>query len=411
LGSHPFDKILNTYTTRDFTVGQRVLTEFRVVIFYLSLLILPRPSRLTLEHDYALSHSLWDPVTTILALGFIAGLLGLAIYLARKERILSFCILWFLGNLVIESSVIGLEIIFEHRLYLPSMFLSLVAVMLFYRYLKPKWLQAMMLSIVVVVCAFWTFERNKVWQDEMTFYSDCVKKSPNKARPRNSLGGALFDQGRAKEAIAQYTESLRLDPDYASAHYNLGIALAERGDATEAIKHYQEALRINPKDASVHTNLGIELYSMGKIDEALDHYSKALKINPDFENAHIQLGVAWAGIGRIPDAIHHYSEALRINPASAEAHNNLGNIFLKQGRIESAMRHYSRAIKINREYAAAYNNMGVVIFQLGKFDRAIVLFKEAVRIDPDFSDAQNNLESASKAKMAGASSSPGNDKK
>ena len=142
LGSHPFDKILNTYTTRDFTVVQRVLTEFRVVIFYLSLLILPHPSRLTLEHDYALSHSLWDPVTTILSLGFVAGLLGLAIYLAKKDRILSFCVLWFLGNLVIESSMIGLEIIFEHRLYLPSMFLSLAAVMLFYRYLKPKWLQA-----------------------------------------------------------------------------------------------------------------------------------------------------------------------------------------------------------------------------------------------------------------------------
>ena len=364
MGSHPWDSILAGYARRDFTLNQRVLTEFRVVIFYLSLLIWPHPSRLNLEHDFALSYSLFDPVTTVMSLGVIVGLLALGIYLAPRQRILSFCLLWFLGNLVIESSVIGLELVFEHRLYMPSMFLSLAAVILFCRYVKLRWLQAMLLGMVVMVSAFGTFERNKVWKDEVTLLKDCIAKSPQKAR----------------------------------SHYNLGIALAERGQVDEAIKHYKEALRINPEYASVHTNLGIELYRLGKVDEALDHYSKALKINPDFENAHIQLGIAWAGIGRIPDAIHHYSEALRINPASAEAHNNLGNIFLKQGRIEAAMRHYSRAIKINRGYAAAYNNMGVVMFQLGKFDRAVVLFKEAVRINPDFSNARNNLKVPQKQK-------------
>ena len=42
----------------------------------------------------------------------------MAVYLARRQRLISFCILWFLLNLVIESSVIALEMVFEHRLYL-----------------------------------------------------------------------------------------------------------------------------------------------------------------------------------------------------------------------------------------------------------------------------------------------------
>jgi tetratricopeptide (TPR) repeat protein len=377
LGNHPWDTILDGYARRDFTPGQRVLTEFRVVIFYLSLLIWPHPSRLNLEHDFALSHSLFVPATTGMSLGLIIGLLALAIYLAPRQRIFSFCLLWFLGNLVIESSVIGLELVFEHRLYLPSMFLSLAAVMVFCRYVKFRWLQTVLLGVVVMVCAFWTFERNTVWSDEVTLLRDCILKSPQKARP----------------------------------HYNLGIALAEIGQADEAIEHYRQALRINPGYASAHTNLGIELYRRGKVDEAFDHYAKALKINPDFENAHMQLGIALAGIGRIPEAIDHYAAILRINPASSEAHNNLGNIFLKQGRMEAATRHYSRAIKINPNYAAAYNNMGAAMIQLGRLNRAIVLFKEAVRIDPAFSDARNNLESASKAKRPGAPSSPGIAKK
>ena len=154
MGSHPWDSILAGYARRDFTLNQRILTEFRVVIFYLSLLIWPHPSRLNLEHDFALSYSLFDPVTTVMSLGVIVGLLALGIYLAPKQRILSFCLLWFLGNLVIESSVIGLELVFEHRLYMPSMFLSLAAVILFCRYVKLRWLQAMLLGMVVMVSAF-----------------------------------------------------------------------------------------------------------------------------------------------------------------------------------------------------------------------------------------------------------------
>jgi hypothetical protein len=110
LGANPVEKVLSGYAARDFTLTQRVLTQFRVVLFYLSLLLFPHPSRLNLDHDFPLSHSLLNPVTTILSMVAIVGLVVLAIYLARRERLLSFCILWFLGNLVIESSVIGLEI-------------------------------------------------------------------------------------------------------------------------------------------------------------------------------------------------------------------------------------------------------------------------------------------------------------
>ncbi len=402
LGSNPFESILNTYATRDFTLSQRVLTEFRVIIFYLSLLIWPHPSRLNLEHDFALSYSLFDPATTVMSLLAVAGLLGLAIYLAPRQRILSFCLLWFLGNLAIESSVIGLELVFEHRLYLPSMFLSLVAVMLFCRYVRSRHLQAILLGLVVMVSAWGTFERNKLWQDDLAFYSDCVNKSPHKARAHGGLGDAMLDRGRIEEAIAHYTKAVRLDPDNSRSLYNLGIALAEKGDANGAIEHYRKALRINSHEPSVHTNLGIELYQLGRLDEAIKHYKQALAIDPDFENAHIHLGIAFAGSGKIPDAIAHYTEVLRINPASAEAHNNFGNIYLRQGRLEEAMRHYARAIEANREYAPAYNNMGAVFFKLGNLDRAIVLFNEAVRLDPDLSDAQNNLVNATQAKIDSA---------
>ena len=82
-----------------------------------------------------------------------------------KDEILSGCILWFLGNLVIESSIIPLEIIFEHRVYLPALLLILAITTGVYRYLKPRGVSVVILGVVVAVLSFWTHERNMAWAD------------------------------------------------------------------------------------------------------------------------------------------------------------------------------------------------------------------------------------------------------
>ena len=98
-----------------------------MLVYYLGLLLYPHPARINLLHSISTSHSLFDPVTTFLALLIVTGSLVLAVCLAPKQRLISFCILWFFIHLVIESSVIGLEIIFEHRLYLPMFGFALLA--------------------------------------------------------------------------------------------------------------------------------------------------------------------------------------------------------------------------------------------------------------------------------------------
>ena len=243
LGDHPLEKILSGYDKRDFTPFQRVLTEFRVVIFYISLLIWPHPSRLNLDRDFSLSHSLIDPFTTLLCLAAIAGMLVSACCLAKKQRLVSFCIVWFLGNLVIESSVIGLEIAFDHRTYLPFMLVCLLAVVLLYPRLRPKWLGTGVLAAVVLTFSFWTYERNGAFRDQITIWGDCVAKSPNKARPHNNLGIFLKRKGRLDEARTLFEKALTLKPEYASAHINLGATLVRQNKLEKALDHFAQALR------------------------------------------------------------------------------------------------------------------------------------------------------------------------
>jgi Flp pilus assembly protein TadD len=391
LGRNPFNFILSTYAYRDFTLIERLLTQFRVVVYYITLLAYPHPSRLNLDHDFQLSHSLIDPMTTLLSMGSIVSLIGLALLIAKKDRLLSFCILWFLGNLLIESSVLGLEIMFEHRTYLPSMFVTFMAVVLAYRHIRLEGARILVLCGVIMVCSLWTYQRNGVWGDDVALGRDCVEKSPNKARPHVSLGWALYKKGKVDEAISHYKKALSIEPEFPKVHTNLGLALAEQGDYDGAIVHYQQAIRSNPGDAEAHTSLGLALSEKGRFEKAFMHYKKALQISPDFDRAHIALGITLAKQGKLDVAIAHFFQTLAISPHLEEAHYNIGIAFAKKGQLEEAIAHYSKALRIKPNNADAHNNLGIILARQGRFNDAISHFSQALQIKPDFSGAQNNL--------------------
>ena len=321
LGTDPLTLIKSSYRIRDFTLIERVLTEFRVVVFYISQVFLPHPSRLNLEHHFSVSTSMFDPFTTILSLLLLLSLFTAGIMLARKQRILSFAIFWFLGNLLIESSVIGLEIIFEHRTYLPSMFIILAVAVLADRLLQEARLKKAVLVLVVIMFSIWTFQRNMVWQDELTLAKDSALKSPDKPRAQMNLG-------RAFEAVGDYENSVR---------------------------HYEKAISLNPSigAAMLHYNLGNVLAAQNKLDEAVAHYWKAVSLEPGKPAITINLAVTLSKQKRYAEAENILKDLLQRHPQVAgEIHNNLGIIMSEQGRLASAEFHFAESVRLGFPLAA-----------------------------------------------------------
>jgi tetratricopeptide (TPR) repeat protein len=268
LGTNPLERILADYKIRDFTLRMRVLTEFRVVVFYISLLLFPYPERLNLNHDFPLSLSLFEPVATFLSLCILMGLLVLAIRLAKSERLLSFCILWFLGNLFIESSFIGLEIIFEHRTYLPSMMAVFAVALLAKRLLHRRWLLILITIIVLTLFSLWTVQRNMVWANPFRLWQDVIVKSPNKVRPYNNLGRLLVESGRSREAILVLQKAIRLEPDNIKTTINLAAALIQERRFSEAITLLVRNLDRLEKSPEAHLNLGAAYFYSGNLEAA-----------------------------------------------------------------------------------------------------------------------------------------------
>jgi tetratricopeptide (TPR) repeat protein len=432
LGSKPIDRLtsISDFAHQEFTLAERVMTQFRVVIYYLSLILFPHPSRLNLDYDFPLSYSLMNPATTLLSLFGIIGLIALGIFLAKKQRLISFCIFWFLGNLVIESSVIPIAIIFEHRVYLPSMLVWLVPVILIRQYIKPQWLTVGLCGVLPVLALFsyWTVERNRVWRDAVTLWADCVKKSPNKARTYSNLGTAQKRQKMIDEARQNFRNALALDPNLADAHYNIGTILDEEGKNDEAIEHYRKAvegkpdlvpalnnlgvalidqgkideaiehllkaLQFNPEFAQSHNNLGLARFRQGKINEAIEHYDKALQLDSNMAKAHFNIGVALVGQGKNEQGVYYIQKAIQIDPDYAQAHNNLGGQMLSQGKIDEALAYFNRALEINPDLAEAHNNLGIISIQRGDWDAGIAHFHDSLRINPEFQQAKINLQKA-----------------
>jgi Tfp pilus assembly protein PilF len=344
--------------------GDYLMTEMRVITTYIRLIFVPVNQNL--DYDYPIYHSLFTPAV-FLSFLFLSGLFGTAVYLLYKsrqgargygqeaqdtpqgeepktgssplasdlspiacQRLIAFGILWFFITLSVESSVIPIaDVIFEHRVYLPSVgFFTAIATGVFLVAARLKREKSMIPIIVVIILALsvTTFARNNTWRDDVSIWEDIVKKSPNKARPHNNLGVVYRQEGRLDEAMKEYQIAVRLNPSYADAHINLGVIYQKQGLLDEAMKEYQIAVSLNPKNAVVHNNRGIIYGRQGRLDEAMREFQAAVRINPDYADAHSNLGVAYQQKGRLDEAKSEFQTALRLNPDYAVARNNLESI-------------------------------------------------------------------------------------
>jgi protein O-mannosyl-transferase len=333
LGPRFVQNIQADYLRRGFTLVERLLTELRVVVHYLTLLAVPHPSRLHLDYDFPLSRTLFDPPSTAASLALLAALAALAVHQVNRDRLLCFTLSWFLGNLVIESSVIPLDIVYEHRLYLPSMFLPVWLVgLLLARILTTPARRALLVAPLLVLGA-WTMNRARVWADPVTLFSDNARKAPGKARVHWKLGRAYMDKGDFQAARASLARALELDPTAIEVYNNLAAVHLRLGDAAPARDLLEAALRRNPGETARWTlaaNLGNAYMELSQPEAAVRAFREALREGPASVLLYRKLALAqlamrdYAGAGAtLKDAIARWPDDAALRKLEAHARGSL----------------------------------------------------------------------------------------
>lgn len=113
---------LSGYSSRPFTLTERLLTEARVIWEYVGLIVVPTLPAFGLYHDdIALSTGLFVPLSTFLSILGLLVVAAVAFLLRTRLSLVSFSIVWFLLGHSLESTIIPLELMHEHRNYLPSL--------------------------------------------------------------------------------------------------------------------------------------------------------------------------------------------------------------------------------------------------------------------------------------------------
>lgn len=268
----------------------RLLTFTWVFNKYIFLMFAPLNLHMAYEVSPILSFFSW-PV--LLFLIFISILFFFIFKNIKKEKMISFSLLWFFIILLPRTNIFKINRpLYEHWLYLPLagfffFLFSLVSVLIkkIERGKIKKIVKILSIILFVIFSIFLshlTIQRNKDWKDPITFYEKNLKYTPNSFIQRNNLGMAYADEGYHDKAVKQYSRSIAIYDYYPQVHYNLANSLISLKNINEAKKEYQKAIKISPSFSYPYINL-LKIYiEENKKEESLVLLKK-LEENVPFE--------------------------------------------------------------------------------------------------------------------------------
>lgn len=189
------DSFLKNYEFRKFTLEERLLSESRVMFFYLKQILLPNITEMSLFHDdFSISRSLLSPLTTLFSAIGLVALSCIAIW--KRNLAISFGVLFFLCSHLLESTIIPLELVFEHRNYLATFGIQFgVCYSIFNANISmsAKKIAFSTLAILILACSYLTWQRATDWRSPLTMaYTDALNH-PNSERSNFEVAGQAHD--------------------------------------------------------------------------------------------------------------------------------------------------------------------------------------------------------------------------
>jgi Tfp pilus assembly protein PilF len=357
--------LVRGYEKRPFTLSERLLTEPRIIVYYLSQIFYPLPTRFSIEHDVIISISIFKPWTTLPAILIILTLIVLGLYSLPRWPLLGFSILFFLINHTIESSIIPLELIFEHRNYLPSLFifapLAIGLKWLLDRFRSENRVIYLLLIISTVIVLMGvglaTYSRNQVWYSEKGLWEDAALKAPHSARP---LAVLAWDMTYGVNAHPKHDDN--------------------------ALVLYQRALQGNFQrkrlQAVIMNNIA-GIYDRKKdYPKTLMWLQKALQTDPDNTKVRFDLTSLYLKRGQLQKASRSVDQLLSRNSNHEGYLNTKGLILLRQHQFMQALRYFRRSLNIAPNFDATLMYIGIAMSQLGRHEKAAWFLKRSLSFSP-----------------------------
>lgn len=211
------------YELRPFSLNERLLTETRVLWFYLGLILFPRFEAFGLYHDdLAISTGMLYPATTLISLTGIVGLFWLVWRNRNRAPLISFGIAWFLIGHGMESTILPLEIAHEHRNYLPLFGILLTLAWIMLTVVKYRGAaKTLVVTLTVVAVAYIPL----VTALRSHQFGDDGRRTQVEAQHHRNSSHAQFDAGSYLASLPESSSTSSPMYEFARRHYKLATQL------------------------------------------------------------------------------------------------------------------------------------------------------------------------------------------
>ena len=343
------------WAARDFTLGERLLTESRVVLDYLRWTLFPSLRAFALYHDdIAISRGLLQPMSTAFALAGLALLAAVAAMARARRPLLALGIAWFLCAQLLTATIVPLELVFEHRNYFASLGVCLAVADLLL--LAPRGDGARRIgALLAVLWLLWlgmtTTLRAREWSDPLRFATSEAAKHPRSPR-------ATYDRARLLALATGYKpgspllpqafaalEQARAVPDSGVLPHSALLILAARSN-TPARDEWGNDMAARLRHGPIGAQETSAIASMSRCardgqcafpaDAMLAMFQAALGHGEDAEIFNIQADYTLNVLHRRDEAVRLWRRAIALKPREAQYRINLARLLIALHRDDDA---------------------------------------------------------------------------
>jgi protein O-mannosyl-transferase len=328
-----FEGLVSSHAFRGYSLGQRLLSEANVLVDYLRLLLTPAYGAFTLfRDDYPISNGFLTPPITLINSIIILMLLLIAMVYRRKLVIISFAILWFFFGHILESTLIPLEIFFEHRNYLPSLGIIIFVSWILIKVTEQIQQKIIRFSIIpgfVLLITMVTIAEVGLWKNPYLQANSWAAMSPLSKRAHNhllNLNLIMNNETEINRSISNL-ESIDSADIYSTIKkitiyscYQIGNEHVLNWDS-----YYDKAINAKYRGASILSELDTLGYLVPHHEcdalmiDKLVKFIDTLTLNPEFSPLKGELhghASSFAALdGDLINAIFHINKAIEVSPA------------------------------------------------------------------------------------------------
>jgi len=236
-----------------------------------------------------------------------------------------------------------------------------------------------------------TLVRLPAWRNNFALGLATLRDDPNAAMFHIFVGNEYRQEGKRDLARIEYVAAIASDPLAGEAFVNLAGVLLDDGNTSAGEDVLRRGAQLNPTFSKPLFALGKIAMHRGSKEEARDFFERALALDPNDSEALLQLGLLSLQEGRLDEAENLLNRDAIVQPSSALVHLNLGIVLSRERKLVGAEAEFRRAIHFAPDSEATYLALAGVYEDQGKQEAAIELYRQIVRNAPDSANAQFRL--------------------